>query len=235
MRKLHDRYFKLAKREGKLARSVYKLQELNSRDRILKKGDIVLDLGASPGSWLEYILDIIGDDGAACAVDLKPIDKKFKGRATFKMMDIHDMKGDEFAEVTTQFDVIVSDMAPNTSGIRIMDQARSQELCEAVVRIACPMLKTGGNLVMKIFYGPDTEFYRAQLEKEFSVVKVRKPEACRDESTEHYFVCLGYGLEPKKTKKDTAEKLSEGKKTVKKPVKKAGPRKPGPKRQGAKR
>jgi 23S rRNA methylase len=230
MRKLHDRYFKQAKREGKLARSVYKLEELNSRDRIIKRGDKVLDLGASPGSWLEYILGVIGGSGSACAVDLKPIDKKFKGRATFRMMDIMEMRGDEFSEVATEFDAIVSDMAPNTSGIRIMDQARSQELCEAVVRIACPMLKTGGNLVMKIFYGPETEFYRAQLAKRFATVKVRKPEACRDESTEHYLVCLGHGLEPK-VKKDKAEKSTETKKTPPK----AGSKKPGMKRRGTKR
>lgn len=230
MRKLHDRYFKQAKREGKLARSVYKLEELNSRDRIIKPGDKVLDLGASPGSWLEYILGVIGDNGAACAVDLKPIDKKFKGRATFRLMDIMEMKGDEFSEVTKEFDAIVSDMAPNTSGIRIMDQARSQELCEAVVRIACPMLKTGGNLVMKIFYGPETEFYRSRLAKEFATVKVRKPEACRDESTEHYFVCLGHRLEPK-VKKANVEKSSEPKKT---PPKK-GAKKPGIKHRGTKR
>lgn len=204
MRTLHDRFFRLAKREGKLARSVYKLEELDRRDRLVHKGDSVLDLGASPGSWLEYILRAIGPEGKACAVDLKPIHKKFKGLANFRLGDVRSLTGDEFAGVAERFDVIVSDMAPNTSGIRIVDQAKSLELCECVVSLAGRVLKKGGNLAMKIFCGPDTETFRASLAKRFRTVKLRKPGACRGESMESYIVGLGFGCEAAENSKDKA-------------------------------
>ncbi len=193
MKKLHDHYFKQAKREGKLARSVYKLEELNRRETIIKKGDAVLDLGSSPGSWLEYIIAVVGPAGKACAVDLKPIHKKFKSRAHFKMMDIRDMRGDEFADIVECFDAVVSDMAPNTSGIRIVDQAKSQELCEHVFALCRKLLKPGGNMVCKIFYGPETERFKDFLGEYFKTAKIRKPSASRGESTETYIICLGFG------------------------------------------
>ena len=193
MRKLHDRYFKQAKREGKLARSVYKLEELNKRDRIIGKGDAVLDLGASPGSWLEYIIETVGPEGVACAVDLKPVHKKFKGRAAFRMMNVLEMRGDEFVrEAPEGFNAVVSDMAPNTSGIRIVDQARSLELCEKVLVLARALLKKDGNFVCKIFYGAETEHFRAVVGTFFREAKIRKPDACRNESIEHYVVGIGF-------------------------------------------
>ncbi len=193
MRKLHDRFFKQAKREGKLARSVYKLEELNRKDRLFGRGDVVLDLGASPGSWLEYILETVGAEGVACAVDLKPIHKKFKGRAAFKLMNALEMRGDEFArEAPSGFDAVVSDMAPNTSGIRLVDQARSLELCEKVLALAGGLLKKNGNFVCKMFYGAETEAFRGVVGKSFREAKIRKPEACRDESIEHYVVGIGF-------------------------------------------
>ena len=193
MRKLHDRFFKQAKREGKLARSVYKLEELDKKDRLLKKGDRVLDIGAAPGSWLEHIVKVIGPGGVACAIDLKVIDKKFKELAHFKKMDIRDFKGDEFADVAPDgFNVIVSDMAPNTSGIRITDQARSLELCEIVLELALRLLKPHGNFVCKIFYGPETERFKDRVAKHFKSAKIRKPDACRDESIETYIIGLDF-------------------------------------------
>lgn len=192
MRKLHDRYFKQAKREGKLARSVYKLEELNNKEHLFGKGDSVLDLGASPGSWLEYIVETVGPDGIACAVDIKPIHKKFKGRVQFRMMDAREMAGDEFKEFTPAFKAVVSDMAPNTSGIRITDQMRSLELCEQVVALTTKLLAKNGNLVCKMFYGAETEAFRARVGKLFKTAKLRKPDACRDESIETYVVGLGY-------------------------------------------
>lgn len=194
MRKLHDRFFKQAKREGKLARSVYKLEELDRKDRLLKKGGRVLDLGSCPGSWLEYIIETIGPEGVACAVDLKVIHKKFKGRAHFKKMDVRDVTPQTFADVAPDgFDAIVSDMAPNTSGIRIVDQARSLELCEHVLELAGSLLRENGNFVCKMFYGPETENFRNRVAQYFKTAKIRKPDACRDESIEVYVVGLEFG------------------------------------------
>lgn len=194
MRKLHDKYFKMAKREGFLARSYYKLQELDHRTRLFRRGDRVLDLGACPGSWLEYILPRIGEDGVACAVDLNVIDKKFKGRVLFRKKDIRDITPDDFSEATDQFNAVVSDMAPKTSGIKATDQARSHELCETAFELAKTMLARGGHFVCKILESPDTPAFRKSLEPHFAQVRTMKPDASRDESMETYLVCQGYGL-----------------------------------------
>ncbi len=193
MRKLHDRFFKQAKREGKLARSVYKLEELDRREHLFRSGDTVLDVGAAPGSWLEHIVQAIGPSGVACAVDLKPIDKKFRNVAHFRKMDARELTGAEFADVAPGgFDIIVSDMAPNTSGIRIVDQARSLELCESVLALALRLLKKKGKFVCKIFYGPETEEFKNKVAGHFKTVKIRKPDACRDESFETYVIGLDF-------------------------------------------
>ena len=231
MRKLHDKFFKQAKREGKLARSVYKLEELNRRERIIKKGDCVLDLGAAPGSWLEYIVETVGPEGVACAVDLKPIHKKFKGLAAFKMMDVLEMTGQEFAaEAPDGFDAVVSDMAPNTSGIRLVDQLRSLELCEKVLELARGLLKKDGYFVCKIFYGAETENFKRLVGRYFQEAKIRKPEACRDESIEHYVLglkYLGQGVEKEAEVAPVVDPTEKPvKKTGKQPVKKSG-RTPG--------
>ncbi|MCL2000023.1 MAG: RlmE family RNA methyltransferase [Planctomycetes bacterium] len=193
MRKLHDPFFKQAKREGRLARSVYKLEELDRREKLFRKGGRVLDLGASPGSWLDYILEAIGPEGAACAVDLKPIHKKFHDRVHFLMRDARTLSGNEFAAVAPEgFDAVVSDMAPNTSGIKLVDQARSLELCECALLLAGRLLKRGGNFICKIFYGPKTEIFRTEAATQFKTVKIRKPGASRSESIEMYVVGLEF-------------------------------------------
>ena len=200
MRKLHDKYFKQAKREGHLARSYYKLREINRRNRIIKKGDRVLDLGSCPGSWLEYILPAIGPRGMACAVDLKLINKQFKDKVVFIKKDVRELTSEDFSGVTTSFNVIVSDMAPNTSGVKSADQARSIELCEAALDLATNMLAAKGNFVCKVLEGPDLPDLRHRLAKCFTEVKVTKPDASRDESMETYLVGLGWleggGMKP---------------------------------------
>lgn len=192
MRKLHDRFFKQAKRDGYLARSVYKLAELDRKYRLFRPGAAVLDLGASPGSWLEYVIEKIGPQGIACAVDLKVIDKKFKDKAHFKKINVMEMRGDEFAEVTNRFDAVLSDMAPNTSGIKIVDQAKSLELVECAHRLACQLLRPGGHFVCKIFSSPELDGFHRQVAETFREARIRKPEACRSESIETYVVGLGF-------------------------------------------
>ncbi|MDR1535225.1 MAG: RlmE family RNA methyltransferase [Planctomycetota bacterium] len=193
MRRLHDRFFNQAKREGKLARSVYKLAELDRREKLFRRRDRVLDLGASPGSWLEYILEAIGPEGAACAVDLQPIHRKFKGRAHFLLRDARELRGDEFVRIAPGgFDALVSDMAPNTSGIRIVDQARSLELCGCALDLAGRLLREGGNFACKIFCGPETEAFRRRAGGFFKTARLRKPAACRTESIEAYFIGLDF-------------------------------------------
>ena len=192
MRKLHDRYFRQAKRENKLARSIYKLEELDRADKLLRPGDRVLDLGAAPGSWLEHILARVGPGGVVCAVDLKVIDRKFKGRVHFRRADARELAPDAFSDVAPAFDVVLSDMAPNTTGIRITDQARSLELCESAWGYARRALRPGGHFVCKIFDSPDADAFRQGLSGFFRDVRSRKPDACRGESFERYFVGLHF-------------------------------------------
>lgn len=215
MRELHDKYFRLAKREGKLARSYYKLEEIDRRCRIIKPGQRIVDLGACPGSWLEYVMEKTKDNGKFCAVDLNPIDKKFKGKVTFHKGDMREMMPSQFAEVSEHFDVVLSDMAPNTSGIRLVDQARSLELCEVAAEFALKMLEKGGSFVCKIFDSPDVNAFREKLRPHFGAMRTIKPDASRDESTETYIVCTRFGQEPepKRERTDHETRKTKGKRT----------------------
>lgn len=191
-RKLHDRFFKQAKREGRLARSFYKIEEINRRNRLFGKGDRVLDLGAAPGSWLEYVLETVGPRGVVCAADVQPIHRKFKGRVTFRKADALDLAPDAFADAAGAFDAVLSDMAPRTSGVKTADQARSLALCRAALRIARGALRPGGRFVCKAFDGPDLPDFRRELAECFETVKLAKPAASRDESMEMYVLGLAF-------------------------------------------
>ncbi len=213
MREIQDKYFRKAKREGRLARSFYKLEELDRRAKLLRPGIRVLDIGACPGSWLEYILEKVGDSGKVCAVDLNVINKKFKGIVDFKKMDIRDVTPDMFG--VKNFDVVVSDMAPKTSGVKCMDQARSLELCEIAAKFALDTLVIGGSFVCKIFESPDVQPFRESLREHFAATRMIKPDACRSESLEIYIVCTGFGREPeeKRARPDHEYRKTKGKRT----------------------
>lgn len=213
MREIQDKYFRKAKREGRLARSFYKLEELDRRAKLLRPGIRVLDIGACPGSWLEYILEKVGDSGKVCAVDLNVINKKFKGIVDFKKMDIRDVTPDMFG--VKNFDVVVSDMAPKTSGVKCMDQARSLELCEIAAKFALDTLVIGGSFVCKIFESPEVQPFRESLREHFAATRMIKPDACRNESLEIYIVCTGFGREPeeKRARPDHEYRKTKGKRT----------------------
>jgi len=215
MRKLHDSFFKKAKAEGHLARSIYKLEELDKRMKLFQPGMRVLDIGASPGSWLQYILKTVGENGVVCAIDLKVIAPQFKGKVHFKQMDARDFADDLFSEVAPKFNAVVSDMAPNTSGIRDVDQARSLELCELAWQIAEKRLSNGGFFIVKVFDGPDFQKYRNRVASHFALSRVMKPQASRRESIELYLVCSGYKLpqKPKRVRRDHIIRKTKGKRT----------------------
>ena len=213
MREIHDKYFKKAKREGRLARSFYKLEEIDRRAKLLKTGSRVIDIGACPGSWLEYILEKVGEEGKVCAVDLNVIAKKFKGKVEFKKLNIRDVTPDMFG--VKNFDVVLSDMAPKTSGIRLTDQARSLELCEVAAKFALNTLVRGGHFVCKIFEGPEVQNFRAGLREHFGAIRMIKPDASRDESMETYIVCTKFGCEPEehRARPDHEYRKTKGKRT----------------------
>ena len=186
-----DFYTQKAKREGYMARSVYKLEEIQNKTRLISPGDTVLDIGASPGSWTQYSLKLLKGRGRVVSADLKPLGNfKAKGDLTF-------IQGDVFSdEVAGQlaalgpFNVIISDAAPSTCGNRLMDTRRSYYLVERILDFTLKWLEPGGNFTVKVFQGGDEQILFDRMKKEFNQVKRLKPKAVRKESFETYFIGL---------------------------------------------
>jgi 23S rRNA (uridine2552-2'-O)-methyltransferase len=190
-RELHDHYFKKAKAEGYAARSAYKLIQINERRPVIRAGDRVLDLGCAPGSWLQVAAELVGPKGSVTGLDLQAVTIELP-------VNVRTLVGDAFKmdpEVLTlgqPFDVVISDMAPNTSGAGSGDHLRSVALCRRVLEILPGVLRPGGHLVMKVFEG---EAYPALLRETgavFMQVRGYKPEATREVSREMYVTGLGY-------------------------------------------
>jgi 23S rRNA (uridine2552-2'-O)-methyltransferase len=197
MKKYRDHYFKRAKQENYPARSVYKLQEMDKSFQLLRPGQKVLDLGASPGSWTLYAAKRVGDKGRVLGVDLNPANTAFPPQVTFLQEDVFD-RSPEFQELLdtwAPFDHVVSDMAPKTSGIKFKDQALSLELVEEAFALATTCLAAGGCFVVKIFEGPDVHGFTQGLRPWFARVKTFKPKSSRSESKEIFIV--GTGFKPK--------------------------------------
>lgn len=181
-----DRYTKKAKSEGFAARSVYKLEEIDRRTKLLRPGLRVLDLGAAPGSWTQYASPKVGSKGKIIAVDLEPLRVKVGPNVEALIMDA---LGDlSVLDPYGPFDVVMSDMAPHTTGIAFADAARSEELVERVLDVCERLLLPGGTMVAKIFRGEGFEQVRARMRKIFDEVRVIKPEASRRESVECFLV-----------------------------------------------
>jgi len=188
-----DHYFHRAKKEHFLARAVYKLEEIQKRYRLLKPKYRVLDLGAFPGSWLQFTSGIVGPGGLVVGVDIKNVTHSFPSNVIFLQ---HDIFEPEFAErLATEYapiDVVLSDMAPATSGIRVADSARSALLFETAYRVAAMTLRPNGHFLAKIFQGADFHNLLSEVKKTFTQVKVVKPAASRKQSKEVYILAMGY-------------------------------------------
>lgn len=187
-----DHYFKKAKEQNFAARSVFKLEEIDQRFRVLKPGQTVLDLGASPGSWSQYASQKVGANGRVLGVDLSPVNVKL-ANAVFIQADLRDLNLEQvFQEhgFVPPFDLVLSDMAPKTTGIRITDQARSMELCELALDIARRFLKPGGHFVCKLFHSDDFTKLRDEIKKSFSKFEAVKPDSTRRISKEIFLVGL---------------------------------------------
>lgn len=204
-REIHDHYFREAKREGYLSRAAYKLLEIDDRRQILKRGDRVLDCGAAPGSWLQVAAKRVGDAGIVVGIDLQPIGRTLDtANVRFIQGDLMEIPADELRgamasetavrQVTDQdrFDVMLSDMAPSTTGNRSMDHHRSARLAETVLDRCGDLLRRGGCVIIKVFEG---ETYPALLERAgemFESAKGFTPKASRQESTEIYLIGKGF-------------------------------------------
>ena len=185
-----DHYFKKAKKENFAARSVYKLEEIDKRYKLFKPHGVVLDLGASPGSWSQYVSQKVGPEGRVLGVDLKPVEVKL-ANATFIQADLRDLNLKTVFEENgfhPPFDSVISDMAPATTGIRVTDQARSLELCELALQISVQYLKPKGNFVCKLFHSDEFQNLKKQILQHFEKFEAVKPEATRAISKEIFLV-----------------------------------------------
>lgn len=182
-----DRFFHKAKLEGFVARSAYKLDEIQKKYRLIKPADFVVDLGAAPGAWSQVAQKIVGPNGRVVGIDLKPIGIKL-ANTQFHVMDVFQLNPEIFEGRKMQ--VLLSDMAPNTTGVRSVDQARSEALCEEVLKIADQFLQPGGHLLMKLFEGGDAEKIASSVKQKFQTMKRLKPEAVRKGSFETYLIGL---------------------------------------------
>ncbi len=188
---LDDPYVKQAHKDGYRARAAYKLIEINDKTKLIKKGMTVVDLGSAPGSWSQVAGKIVGDSGVMIASDILPMDKL--ENVTFIQGDFREEEvfNKIMAEVNGRpVDVVLSDMAPNTSGTPSVDQPRMIYLCELAVDFALNVLPEGGALIMKVFQGQGTQELRKQMQGQFSKIRSIKPSASRARSKEMFWVAV---------------------------------------------
>ena len=182
-----DHYFKKAKKEGYRARSAYKLFDINKRYNLIKKNDKVLDLGCSPGSWLQAASELVGQNGLVLGIDILPI-KQIKN-IKFIEADISDpITISQIKTISEKFDVVISDIAPKTTGIKELDHNKSVYLNEKALEIAEDVLKDRGNFLCKIFQGKYSQDFMKNITKKFEFVKTHKPISSRKESKEIYII-----------------------------------------------
>jgi len=191
VKKIKDHFFHKAKKDGYAARSVYKIEEIDKKYRIFRKGNKVLDLGSSPGSWLQYASKKVGNSGHVLGVDLQPVKISLPSHVKVIQADIFVLTDEELEIEGGQADVILSDMAPKTSGIRTTDAHRSFELNKKVLNIAKDILCPEGALLLKAFQGILLDELCSEFRKMFAKVKLCKPKSSRPESVEIFILGIG--------------------------------------------
>ncbi len=187
MLKRKDHYFKKAKQEGYRARSAYKLFDINKKYNLIKRSDRILDLGCSPGSWLQVAKKLTGEKGLVLGIDILSI-KEIKD-IKFIQSDIFDKDLiTKIKQISNEFDIVLSDMAPKTSGIKKIDHAKSIDLNKRALEIAEEILKSNGKFLCKLFQGEDFPDFLIKLRNKFEFVKSSKPDSSRKESKEIYII-----------------------------------------------
>lgn len=195
IRQQKDPYVKQAQQSHYRSRAVYKLIEIDEKDHLFKQGQTIIDLGAAPGSWSQYVSKKIGKKGRLIAIDILPMDPIantlfIKGDFTEQPVVEQCLQAMNHGKA----DLVISDMAPNLSGIGATDQARSLNLAELSFDLAKSVLKQGGHMLVKLFEGEGTGVYRRELKEHFGKVIVRKPKASRDDSREFYILARTFRL-----------------------------------------
>ena len=188
-----DQYVKKSRTDGYRSRAVYKLDELDRKYALLRPGRVIVDLGAAPGGWSQLAAERVGGKGRVFALDILPMEA----------IDGVDFIQGDFREESvltaltglmdaTRADLVLSDMAPNLSGVEAVDQPRSIYLAELAVELADQVLAKQGDLLVKVFQGEGFDPYLADVRKRFAQVMIRKPDASRDRSREVYILGRGY-------------------------------------------
>lgn len=200
-----DEYVKRSQKEGYRSRAIYKLQEIQQKDNLIRPNMQVVDLGAAPGGWSQYAAELVGSKGRVVASDILSIDplpfvEFVKGDFTEESVlneilavlngDLDESSSNKSPNTSTNYraDVVISDMAPNMTGVEATDQPRSIYLCELSLDMACQILKPGGSFVAKVFQGDGSEAFLKDVRSHFAKVKIRKPKASRPRSREVYVV-----------------------------------------------
>jgi 23S rRNA (uridine2552-2'-O)-methyltransferase len=189
-----DHYSERAKKERYPARSVYKLKEAQKKYRLIRKGDRVLDLGCSPGSWLLYAAELIGNRGEVLGIDQNAVTISLPARVKTFTADILTIDGPwiENATLRNHFNVVLSDIAPATTGNKAVDSARSYRLCEAALNIAQMVLVPGGSFFCKIFQGDEFKRFSDSVRSRFKGHKIFKPQSSRKQSKEIFILGMGF-------------------------------------------
>lgn len=192
--KVKDHYFEKAKKDNYLARSAYKLEEINKKYKILAKDMNVLDLGYYPGSWTQYTAKVVGENGIIVGIDIQEVNTKLEALSNVKVYqkDINDVKSLDELGVTEKFDTLISDMAPSTTGIKSVDQARSLNLVEMVFYHLPNFLKPGGNFTIKVFDSNDAQMFLKQQRSLFDEYSFLKPKSTRSVSKEFFVIGKGF-------------------------------------------
>ncbi len=184
-----DHLTQKAKSMGYPARSVFKLEDIQNRFQVINKGDTVLDLGCSPGSWTLYAAKLVGDQGRVLGIDLKAVETKLPPNASAIQDDILHPEDPAFIETHAgTFNAVISDMAPATTGRKDVDAIRSVELCRMALDTALKNLAVRGNFVCKIFQGNDFKAFEKEVKAAFKECRVFKPESCRKQSKEIFII-----------------------------------------------
>lgn len=186
---VNDHYVHKAQKDGYRARAAYKLLEINEKDKLIKQGTVLADLGSAPGSWSQVAAKLAGSDGAVFALDIllmEPVEGVSFIQGDFReegvLQEFESLLGGR------PLDLVICDMAPNMSGNSVTDQARSYYLCELALDFARNHLKTGGCFLVKVFQGAGYQEFTAQMREVFQSVQVRKPDASRNRSSEIYLL-----------------------------------------------
>ena len=188
--KVKDHYFNKAKQENYLARSIYKLEEIDQRYKVLRPGNMVVDFGYYPGSWIQYTSKVIGDEGRVVGIDIQEVNKKLSGVSNVRVYqkDIFNISDLTQLEVDRQFDVVLSDMAPSTTGVQSLDQIRSLNLVESVFGLLPKFLGPGGNFVIKVFDSQIAQNYLKEQKNRFNEFHYLKPKSTRSVSKEFFVI-----------------------------------------------